>query len=375
MIKHHQGYGVNLFPEITHIDQLREKVGQVKEIRFSPQPNGTTVVCYMISDEDTFGGEHAEWKRECRGITFDKRGKIAARPLHKFFNVGERPETQATLLDWGTVSRVMSKRDGSMIHPVIVGPKAFMKSKKSFESDVAQAANALMEKNRNVWHFCWDTLINGYTPIFEYTAPNARIVINYGSEPELQLLHVRHTIRGDYMPKEVVKSWAKDYNISVVEDFEREVGQDFLVEMQNETDVEGYVFQFSSGDMVKAKTPWYLELHHAVTFQTYRSIAEMVLGETLDDYKSYLSQVGGSMDVVHQIEHQVVSEINEIQKEVDEVFEVVKNRVRKEVAIEYNKHRYFKLIMDKYSGKEINYKDFYRKAFLKERFSVEQIGE
>jgi hypothetical protein len=46
---------------------------------------------------------------------------------------------------------------------------------------------------------------------------------------------------------------------------------------------------------------------------------------------------------------------------------------RKQWAMAANKHEYFKLIMDKFSGKEVDYKAFYLKNFLKDEFTLEQV--
>ena len=102
-----------MFPHITHIVDLRDKIDN-PQIRFKTDDNGCTVVCYMVQDEDTFSGTNEQLERECRGITFDQNGKIAARTLHKFFNIGEREDTQPHALPWARVVRIMDKRDGCL---------------------------------------------------------------------------------------------------------------------------------------------------------------------------------------------------------------------------------------------------------------------
>lgn len=363
-----------IFPYITHIDQLKEKVGHMKEIRFVKQDNGYTVVCYMISDENTFHGKNAKWVRECRGITFYPNGQIAARPMHKFFNIGECDETRAENLEWLNIISVNDKRDGSMLHPVLVNGETRFKSKKSFTSDVAKYANEFVQKNKGYIAFSEELLYNNKTPIFEFTAPNSRIVINYGPKPQMKLLHIRDNFTGEYIPKEEYEGWIKFFDIDVIETISGNP-QELFKNLEVSKGIEGYIFQFANGNMVKAKTSWYLELHHSVTFPTYRSLAEMVLNETIDDYKSYLTQVGASHNVVNKIEHQIVTELNEIEVEIEKLYELNKHLERKEVAITNKDHPYFSLLMQKYLGKEPDVKKFYTSNYLKERFSNEQIGE
>src|SRR5690606_28317835 len=109
-----------------------------EEIREKEIIPGYVSFCYMIAGEDTFD---SMWTQECRGIVFSQRtGKVVSRPLHKFFNVNERPSTRADLLKWDDVALVMDKMDGSLISTVITENQVILKSKKAVDSAVAIAA-------------------------------------------------------------------------------------------------------------------------------------------------------------------------------------------------------------------------------------------
>ena len=347
------------------------------EIRIAKQPNGFSVVCYMISDEDTFAGEASNWARECRGITFDPNGFVASRPLHKFFNVGERPETQAGVIDWSKVSSIMDKRDGSMITPVVDSTKVggygvVFKSKKSFESDVALMANERASKN--VRQLSAHLIDQKATPIFELTAPEARIVIKY-DEFAMVLLHIRDNFTGRYWTRKEVEAVAKDFGVPVVDVYPDASWSSVRNNLETITGIEGYIFQFEDGNMVKAKTKWYLDLHHSVTFRSERAVAEMVLTETVDDFKSYLAQVGDtvSFEKVRVIEHRVVEYIDAIAVETKALFESWNGLERKEAAMRNNKHAYFGLAMKLWDGREPDYKTYFLRNFLKEYFSLDTI--
>lgn len=103
-----------MFPEIKSLDDLLPHIEDNPQIRVKTEDNGMTVVCYMLQDEDTFSGTAEEYARECRGITFAPDRKIAARCLTKFFNIGEREDTQPHNIDWSRVVRIMDKRDGCL---------------------------------------------------------------------------------------------------------------------------------------------------------------------------------------------------------------------------------------------------------------------
>ena len=202
--------------QINDINEFRSKVAHKEEIREADIGEGCTSFCYMISADGTFDDA---WSRECRGIVFDAGGAVVGRPLHKFFNVGEREETRAENLVWSKVVRVMDKRDGSMIHTVSTMNGLRLKSKKTFSSSVAEAAEDWMhaQPGLNVFRFCTRMVAMNNTAIFEWTAPDARIVLFY-PEAELKLLHVRNNETGAYMHLEDLRKWADQFGVGMVDE-------------------------------------------------------------------------------------------------------------------------------------------------------------
>lgn len=364
------------FPVIEHIDDLLPHIENNLNVRVKQQANGYTVVCYTLGDDKTFSGKEGFWERECRGITFYPDGKIAHRPLHKFFNVGEREETQAKNLDWSKLVSVQDKRDGSMIQ-AIVDPsgKVLLKTKKSFESDVAKQATVFIEESelRYIGLILVAHKLN-LSITFEFTSPKARIVLPY-QKPELKILHIRHNVFGTYHTHDEVKSIADAWGVPVVDEVEFVSAGDILARLETEEDKEGYIFQFANGDMVKAKTKWYLQLHKTVTFTRERDVVEMILNETIDDYKSYLSMMGATDDMkcVLDLEYAVIDRLQKLQYAVEVELFSAQGKDRKSVALEHKNFKYFKLLMQAYSGLDPDYKDFFRKNWLRE-YSLNQIG-
>ena len=365
------------FPTIHHVDELRAQVGHMPEIRFMTNEDGFIIVCYMVAGAETFTSENKAWARECRGITFYPDGKIASRPLHKFFNIGELPETQMNTIQWDQICRVMDKRDGSMVHPVRVNGKILLKTKKSFYSDVARLATELLytPEFADQLKFCEDCVDHDLTPIFEFTSPKARIVLDY-KEDDLRLLHIRNNITGEYSDNPYVTAFAMGYVIPCTEEYDL---KSFTIgALQNslelDEDKEGFVIMFKNGSMMKGKTQWYLQLHRTIVFVRERDIAEMVVNETVDDYKSFLSMSGQALDKVNSIEHRVMEEIRQIENAVTEAYDLIKHLTdRKEAAMSIKGHPMFKAAMNLYNGKEYDVKDHFFKYVWKEKFSLEQV--
>jgi RNA ligase len=365
--------------KITEVEEFRSAIAGKEEIRESLIGHGCISFCYMISGPDTFDSATA---RECRGIVF-AGPDVVGRPLHKFFNVNEREETRLENIDWSKVTRVMDKRDGSMIHTVSTMDGILLKSKKSFESDVALAADDWMnhETGLHVLKLAMRMSALNKTCIFEWTAPTARIVLFY-PEAELQLLHIRDNVTGAYVEKEDLYQWAAEFGVKVVEEVDLSK-YGVLVNKMTSKDaewlhktvegVEGWVFQFEDGNMVKLKTDWYIKRHHAMTFVRERDIAQLVLDEGLDDMKAMLVSENVNIDRILEIERDVIEQLTLIQRLVFYTLAADTNLERKEFAMKHTGNKYFGLFMKAFVGVEPDWKGYFEKNILKERYGLTQV--
>lgn len=321
--------------------------------------------------------------RECRGIVFDERtGACVSRPLHKFFNLGERDSTRVENLDWMQVTRVMDKRDGSMIHAFkdANGDVRF-KSKKTPRSDVANSAYEFAKTAEPEYlEMCSAVLDAGWTPIFEYTDPQYRIVLKYDT-PQLTLLHLRHNVTGVYATRHQLDYVTGLYGVPVVEDvtfpgvLPENFGRYILKLAETTTGIEGWIIQFSNGEMVKVKTKWYLERHRAITFVRERDIAQLVLSEGIDDFKSSLASMGESIRQVEEIEHRVREILNSIRAEVAVLYESVKHLTSKDAMIALTGNKYQSLVMNRLNKKaDDGVIKYYTRNILREQFGLDTIS-
>lgn len=358
-----------MFPYIERIEEFVPHVEHKKEIVFIRPQHGITVVCYQIADSGTFDNPYA---LEARGISFDENGAIASRPLHKFFNVGERSSSMLSEIESRPLHGVFEKMDGSMIATCRVGSGFLMRSKKSFSSGVAKLAQCLVDQSAQLTSFCQEITRRNLTAIFELMHPEQRIVV---AVPDIsfRLLHVRDNVTGEYVllnPSHVVHDLIEQYHIPQVERhlLSLPVAQQSLEEM---TGREGYVYQFENGDMVKAKSPWYLRLHGVVTFLRRRDVALAALHENLDDIKSALREVGIDIEKVEQVESELKNDLLDLQSHIDQVLEEDKSLTQKEIAIKRKGDPLFGMIMNQFNGKESSLKNWYERNRLKEKFGLE----
>jgi len=346
--------------------EMRDALADRPEFRFA-EFGGMTVGCYMVSNDDSW---HDAWSLECRGVTFDNDGAVIGRPLPKFFNVGERPDTQPSVIDWASIAEIYEKRDGSLIHTVKTADGYRLKSKKSFTAPQVIAALQWVDARPQLHAWILARVASDFTVIMEWTAPDNRVVIAY-EQPQLTVLHVRSNSTGAFVARASLEQLCgEDVPLVAACDMERPR----LLELAQSTEgVEGWVLQFRDGTLMKLKTKWYLERHHYMTALRERDVARAVLDEKVDDIKTVLAggDDAGALERIHRIERAVVEEIDGLAREVDALYATAAGKDRKTVAIENRDHPLFTLLMQRFSGKEPDFKKHYARWRLEERWGLD----
>lgn len=256
------------FPLIRTIDAVLPFIQDKPEI-VRIEKDGYTVFDYVYVGENTFDNPVA---RECRGIKFDSKGNIIARPFHKFFNLNETEETKFENQDWSKPFVVMNKWDGSMIHPALVNGEFVFMTRKGV-TDVALQAMKECEYDKDIMI---DMLKDGFTPIYEYISPNNKIVIHY-PEPKLIPINCRYMTTGQYWPWSNIqpdqftnKKWHID---------------ELLASVKTASDIEGIVIQsFNPPRFIKFKADDYVALHRVLDETAHeKRVLALIMDDKLDD--------------------------------------------------------------------------------------------
>lgn len=366
---------------ISQLDPFRAAVADKKEIRFQVQPNGITVGCYMFMDSHTFDAPEA---LECRGIAFDAEGQVVSRPLHKFFNLGEKAHlTMDAVLARPDIVAIHEKIDGSMIATAWVDGALEWRSKKAFSSEVVKLARAFLAtaEGQPIETFARTLASQGFTAIFEITHPDARIVVA-PDRPRLRLLHVRDNLTGEYVllnPAHPVHDLIAQLQVPRVHTFAvgeaaRSTLASLLADLDQLENAEGYVVQFADGDMVKIKCPWYVRLHRVITFLRERDIARLALNEQLDDVKGQLQEQGISLDEVEAVEARLRSILTGYLDQIEAMVKEGQGLDRKSFALKFKDQPLFGLAMQGFLGKELDLTEWYERNHLREDFSLRVLG-
>ena len=284
------------FPLIRNINDVLPAIDGAPEFLVSDRGDHK-VITYHVSFKDTFpdvNDYNSAIRRECRGIAFANDGRIIRRPFHKFFNLNEREETQMNNVDF-IAHTIFNKLDGSMIAPYKVPgkPEINWGTKAGFTDFSLDVYNwVAKQKDIDYNKFVNDMLDDGVTPIFEWMAPNNRVVIDYGREPRLVLTAIRDMETGEYFDVHTMNMLANAYSIPVVDIVHSgEVSKEFLDALRTRENLEGVVIRFKDGHMLKVKCDWYLQLHKTKELLAReKDVVSMILNESVDDIKPILQK-------------------------------------------------------------------------------------
>lgn len=278
------------FPQIQNIVDVLPHIESRNEFKVI-EKDWYTVVNYIVSFEDTFKWDDndpigSSIRRECRGMIFDtKTGNIISHPYHKFFNVGEKEETQLNKINLYSPHVVLEKLDGSMIRPIPT-QEGFRLGTKAGITDVSMNAEVFIADKPHYADFIHSMFEGGMTPIFEWCSRKNRIVVDY-PEDQLILTAIRNTVMGVYLLHENMVELADHWSIPVVKAVDGLSVQNinlFVNQVREWDDGEGVVLRFNDGHMVKVKADEYVLRHRSKeAINQEKNVIQVILDDSVDD--------------------------------------------------------------------------------------------
>jgi RNA ligase len=278
------------FPHITHINDVLPHISGKEEFRVM-EKDWYVVINYAVAFEDTFQWDANDpvgsaVRRECRGLIFDtETGNLISRPYHKFFNAGEKEETQINKINLYEPHVVLEKLDGSMIRPIPT-PEGFRLGTKAGITDVAMNAEVFIADKPHYARFIHKCLSINVTPIFEWVSRKNRIVVDYPTD-NLILTGMRYNNTGNYVDYQVMKDYATSWSIPVVKAVDGLAVQNielFVQQVREWDDGEGVVLRFDTGRMVKVKADDYVLRHKSKdAINQEKNVLQTILDDSVDD--------------------------------------------------------------------------------------------
>ena len=329
------------FPEIKTIRDLLPHISGRDEFRIMDK-DWYTVINYMVSLENTFLWDENDpigsaVRRECRGLIFNKEGKLISRPYSKFFNVGEKEETQLNKINLYEPHIVLFKLDGSMIRPIPT-KEGFRLATKAGVTSVAMNAEVFIADKPHYGTFIRKCIQKGTTPLFEWVSRKNRIVVDY-PEDNLILTGMRYNHTGSYLTYAVMKSYASAWNIPVVKAVDGLAVQNielFVKQVREWESEEGVVVRFDNGGMVKIKADDYVLRHKSKdSISQEKNVLQTILEDAVDDLVPLLTPEDA--DRIQRFQRAFWMGLDEVALEMAELF-VEGNKMypeKKDFAVEF----------------------------------------
>jgi RNA ligase len=330
------------FPHITHINDVLPHIAGREEFRVM-EKDWYTVINYAVAFEETFKWDANDpvgsaVRRECRGLIFDtETGNLISRPYHKFFNAGEKDETQLNKINLYEPHVVLEKLDGSMIRPIPT-PEGFRLGTKAGITDVAMNAEVFVADKPYYARFIHKCLLMNVTPIFEWCSRKNRVVIDY-PEDNFILTGMRYNDTGFYLDYEAMKTYATSWNIPVVKAVDGLSVQNielFVKQVREWEDDEGVVVRFDNGHMVKVKADDYVLRHKTKdSISQEKNVIQTLLDDSVDDLVPLLTP--GDAERLKAFQKAFLAGLDEVAYETAELF-VEGNKMypeKKDFAVEF----------------------------------------
>lgn len=331
------------FPDINHIDDVIPHIEDWQEFKVMKK-DWYTVINYMVAFDETFSlvrsrsHHNMKIRRECRGLIFDtETGNLISRPYHKFFNVGERDETDINKINLYEPHVVLEKLDGSMIRPIPT-KEGFRLATKAGITDVAMNAEVFIGDNMDYVDLIRGLIEGGMTPIFEWVSRKNRIVVDY-PEDNLILTAIRNTTTGEYVPYAEMVEIAEHVGIPVVKAVDGLAVQDinlFVKQVREWDDGEGVVLRFDSGHMVKVKADDYVLRHKSKEqISQEKNVLQTILSDSVDDLLPLLTQKDANR--LKEFQNAFWASVLDLCIDMDHLFQMGAKKYpdKKDFAVEY----------------------------------------
>jgi T4 RnlA family RNA ligase len=228
-----------------------------------------------------------KYARNLRGIGYNaETGKLLYLPMHKFFNYNENEFTLDYKVNKWDIKTITEKYDGSLIIFYLLNNKLLCRTQNNSVSNQSIWAMDLVTNNKNgneLIKSITEDINNGYTPMFEFVSWRNRIVVKYEYERIIYIGH-RNRNTGEFSRD---KDRYIQYGIESVKSYNiKEFTMDKIIEIcTNSTeDREGFVVEFTNGEMVKIKLAQYFSLHKTKDeLLNDKNVVKLALEGKIDD--------------------------------------------------------------------------------------------
>ena len=190
---------------------------------------------------------------------------IVSRGFDKFYNLGEKPESQQDLINSHSID-YLEKKDGSLLIWSSHNGELLHRTRGTVNAEIMPNGSDiafLREKYPKIKE--WITNHSEYSLLTEWLTPNNIIVISGYTEPELCLLGLIHNQTGVLTKYEDLPIVSEQIGVPLVPKYQYSTIKECVEDVKAWKGKEGVVVYCHSSDgkttPIKIKSDWYLKLH------------------------------------------------------------------------------------------------------------------
>ena len=242
------------------------------------------------------------------------------------------------------IVRIANKEDGSAVRFFMLNGELACKTKFALGSDQVGIAMKVVESDAGLKAFILKTLEDGLAALFEIVSPMNKIVLSYNTT-ELKLLQLRVEETGEYL-NIYENDLVNEFGVVTADQEEIRSLTELFKESETIENKEGWVVTFANGKMAKVKGDWYMRVHGLISegLREHKLI-DKILHEEIDDLLAHIPvDAHEERDFINEVTDVIVKHVNDVATEAFTFFNDNYTGDRKAFAIEFRKHRLFRLV-------------------------------
>ena len=265
-----------------------------------------------------------------RSSVWDSSGELISAGFKKFFNWGEQPDLVPHPTDLKHVS-LPEKLDGSLMIVSIWKGNLIIRTRGTVNARLQKNGDEidyLIDKYPKAFQFNEET--SGYSRLFEWTTPTNRIVLDYGSTPDMvyigKVSHIDYRYeRQDVLNAEAVQMGVKRpvmYNFNTIDNMIESIKM--LVNKEGVVAYSGKNEQI----LIKIKSLDYLAKHAFRSNASFENVLELFLQNKCPSYAEFQAKIVETFDYeIFMFVQGYVSQVCDSYKEAVKILEHMKKFV------------------------------------------------